>query len=252
MGGMGAPPGPGTPDQEPVWLDVPFAEKGAAKAGGARWDSAARLWDVSAPSEQVRWWIRIPDLLPGEDRQFGAGLFVVLIPQSCWFTNARSCVAPADWHRLRNMVCRRASQQCEICGSKVRLEAYERWSFDNATRTQRLVRLICLCRACHAATHFGLAQLQGRGEHARAHLITVNTWTGSQADDHIGAAFMLGRDRSQFTWELDLSILTAAGITLRQPPPDGPGRIEAAQHKLAEGANRPSRPAAAVHLWCER
>lgn len=30
----------------------------------------------------------IPDLLPGEDRSFGSGLFVDLVPSSCWFTNA--------------------------------------------------------------------------------------------------------------------------------------------------------------------
>ena len=238
MNGMGASPGPVTRDQAPLWLDVPFAEKEAAKAAGARWDPAARLWYASAPSEQVRRWIRVPDPLPGEDRQFGAGLFVDLIPQSCWFTNVRSCVAPADWHRLRKMVYRRAGQQCEICGSKVRLEAHERWAFDNATGTQRLVRLICLCRACHAATHFGLAQLQGRGEQARAHLMTVNSWTASQADDHIGAAFMLWRHRSRFAWELDLSILTLAGIELLHPPPAGPARREAAQRTLANELQR--------------
>lgn len=238
---MGAPPREVTPAHAPLWLDVPFAEKDAAKAAGARWDSAARLWYVSAPSERVRRWIRVPDPLPGEDRRLGEGLFVDLVPQSCWFTNVRSCVAPADWHRLRNMVYRRAGQQCEICGSKVRMEAHERWAFDDATRTQRLVRLICLCRACHAATHFGLSQLQGWGEQARAHLMTVNSWTGSQADDHIGAACMLWRHRSQFAWELDLSILTAAGIALRQAPPAGPARIEAALRELVNDPNRTSK-----------
>lgn len=241
MRGMGAPPRPGTPDEAaPLWLDVPFAEKDAAKAAGARWNPDARLWYVSAPSERVRRWMRVPDPLPGEDRQFGTGLFVDLVPESCWFTNVRSCVAPADWDRLRKMVYRRAGQQCEICGSKVQMEAHERWAFDDAARTQRLMRLICLCKACHAATHFGLAQLQGRGVQARAHLMTVNSWTDSQADDHIRAAFMLWRERSQFAWELDLSILTAAGIALRQPPPTGPARIEAAQHKLVGGAARSS------------
>ena len=233
---MGAHPIGGKPieerSHERCWLDVPFAEKDKAKAAGARWDPAARLWYASDPSERVRRWIRVPDPLQGEDRQFGAGLFVDLIPQSCWFTNVRSCVAPVDWNRLRKMVYRRADQQCEICGSKVQMEAHERWAFDDSARTQRLIRLICLCRACHAATHFGFAQLQGRGEQARTHLMTVNSWTGNQTGEHIGAAFMLWRHRSQFAWELDLSILTAAGIALRQPPPAGPARIEAAQRKL--------------------
>jgi len=42
-------------------------------------------------------------LLPGEDRSFGSGLFVDLVPSSCWFTNVRSCVDRRDWERLRRM-----------------------------------------------------------------------------------------------------------------------------------------------------
>jgi len=38
----------------------------------------------------------LPDPLPGENRTFGDGLFVDLIPASCWFTNVRTCLSPAD------------------------------------------------------------------------------------------------------------------------------------------------------------
>jgi hypothetical protein len=37
----------------------------------------------------------------GEDRTFGSGLFVDLVPWSCWFTNVRSCVDPHDCDRTR-------------------------------------------------------------------------------------------------------------------------------------------------------
>jgi Domain of unknown function (DUF5710) len=78
-----------------VWLEVPYAEKEAAKRAGARWDLPARRWYAPRPGmEQLQRWRACPDVLPGEDRQFGAGLFVDLVPSSCWFTNARSCVDP--------------------------------------------------------------------------------------------------------------------------------------------------------------
>ena len=92
----------------------------------------------------------LPGLLPGEDRSFGAGLFVDLVPQSCWFTNVRSGVAVADWDRVRRMVYRRAGDRCEACGrardpaAGVRMEAHERWYFDDARGVQMLRRLICL------------------------------------------------------------------------------------------------------------
>ena len=56
-------------------------------------------------------------MLPGEDRTFGAGLFVDMVPRSCWFTNVRSCVSQQDWERLRRMVTVRAGQRCEVCGA---------------------------------------------------------------------------------------------------------------------------------------
>jgi hypothetical protein len=41
----------------------------------------------------------------------------------------------------------------------------------------------------------------------------------TQADQHIDAAFALWKTRSTITWELDLTILSKAGIALTKPPP---------------------------------
>ena len=145
-----------------VWLDVPFADKDRAKQAGARWDQKAKRWyaphagvDALSPWFAVT---EVPDLLPGEDRSLGSGLFVDLVPSSCWFTNVRSCVVAKDWERLRRMITARAGHACEVCGAtpdpaaKTWLEAHERWTFDPATRVQRLGRLICLCTPYHTVT----------------------------------------------------------------------------------------------------
>jgi hypothetical protein len=119
----------------------------------------------------------LPDLLAGEDRSFGGdGLFVDLIPQSCWFTNVRSCVGRRDWDRLRRMVYRRARDRCEICGAgrdpdvKKWLEAHERWEYDEATLTQRLRRIVCLCSFCHEATEVAV------GSQTSCHIGDALTW----------------------------------------------------------------------------
>src|SRR5512142_766305 len=149
----------------------------------------------------ARWAPRapLPDLLPGEDRSFGSGLVVDLVPQSCWFTNVRSGVAGADWDRVRRMVYRRAGDRCEACGrdqaAGVRMEAHERWYFDHAHGVQVLRRLICLCNGCHGATHFGLANVQGRSAEALAHLITVTGMSRRQCVyvvDSAGALVLSG------------------------------------------------------------
>jgi hypothetical protein len=213
---------------ERIWLDVPFAEKDSAKQAGARWDPAARRWYAPHPGIAAidRWAAApdIPDLLPGEDRSLGAGLFVDLVPSTCWFTNVRSCVAAKDWERLRRTVTNRASQRCEVCAASADrdaqqwLEVHERWTYDEVTKVQRLGRLICLCTKCHTVTHFGLAQIKGLEKQALQHLMTVTGMTSKQASTHVETAFDLWHIRCLTHWTLDLSILTDAGVTLAAPP----------------------------------
>ncbi len=66
--------------------DVPYSEKGEATTLGARWDPGGEaLVDPKPPTPGLdRWTARppIPDVLPGEDRTFGDGLFVDLIPRT--------------------------------------------------------------------------------------------------------------------------------------------------------------------------
>jgi hypothetical protein len=210
-----------------TWLDVPFSEKGEAKALGARWDPSARRWYTPRLSEPLKRWVALPEiaeLLPGEDRSFGAGLFVDLVPRSCWFTNVRSCVGESDWERLRRMITRRSEHRCEACGqgedrrAKRWLEAHERWEYRGELRTQLLRRLVCLCTPCHTATHFGLAQIKGKRAEAKAHLRVVTGMSDEDSEAHIRAAFSLWEERSRERWSLDLSILTSAGVTIVPPP----------------------------------
>lgn len=207
-----------------TWLDVPYPEKDAAKAVGARWDPSARRWYDPRPAtpELQRWAARpeLPDLLPGEDRTYKRGLFVDLIPTTSWFTNVRSCVEPRDWDRVRRMVIRRAGHSCEVCGATENraeqrwLEAHERWAYDAKRNVQALRRLVCLCTDCHRTTHYGLAEVQGTADQAFRHLMAVNGLNAAQAKSHISEAVDLWRARSLRPWTLDLTILTEEGIEL--------------------------------------
>jgi hypothetical protein len=226
---------------ERIWLDVPYSEKDEAKSHGARWDPATKRWYAPRPdmADLERWTAQpdVPDLLPGEDRRFGSGLFVDLVPTSCWFTIVRSCVAPRDWERLRRMVTRRAAHTCEICRrredrDKQRwIEVHERWAYDPARRVQTLRRLICLCTDCHRVTHFGLANIKGLTEAAFTHLKAMTGWSTQQAREHVDAAFAEWQQRSQTVWTLNLDILTGAGITVTRPP-DAHTRRQLAEDEL--------------------
>jgi len=193
---------------ERAYLDVPFAEKDDAKRRG---DAQVRRWYAPPAQAGLSRWAPaapLPAVLPGEDRSFGSGLFVDLIPATCWFTNVRSCVSTRDWERLRTLVYGRAGNRCEACGAGVNrehqvwLEAHERWDYHHTSRTQRLRRLVCLC--------------------------AVNHWTRADAEAHIAAAASLWRFRSETDWSLDLSILTGVGITPQPPPTPAQRRTQAA------------------------
>ena len=97
------------------------------------------------------------------------------------------------------------------------LEAHERWSYDAPTRTQKLVRLVALCRDCHEVTHIGLAQVKGRGKFAEDHLKKVRGFTSDMCEQHINEAFATWKDRSLVEWNLDLSILSTNGISIQKP-----------------------------------
>jgi hypothetical protein len=181
-----------------VYLDVPFCDKDTAKALGARWDPAAKRWyDPYPPTPSLAQWAarpELPELLPGEDRSFGTGLFVDLIPASCWFTNVRSYVTPRNWERLRRMITRRAGQACEICGrgehrpTRRWLEAHERWQYNDHAGVQALRRLICLCSDCHLTAHLGRANVTGRAGYALDHLQAVTGMTDTEIARHVQAA----------------------------------------------------------------
>lgn len=160
---------------------------------------------------------------------------------SCWFTNVRTCVRPADWDRVKILVVGRAGYRCEVCGAAaepsrgVWRQAHERWGYDDAARVQALRRLVCLFTRCHRTTHFGYAEVTGQAQ-AHAHLRAVNGWNVITADDHIAAAMRTWQRHSLVDWSLDLSILTAAGVV---PSPRTHRTHSSSRRQRHPGPHRP-------------
>lgn len=211
-----------------IYLNVSYSEKDNAKALGAKWDSDIKKW-YTIPTcmgkdklLQLYGSNTAPVILNGEDREFGGNLlFVDLIPSTCWFTNVRSCIHPTDWDRVRHYVYDRVNYICECCGSRTRelgiqLDAHERWHYDIDTLTQKLMRIVALCKPCHQATHMGFATLKGFGEIAKQHLAQVRGFTDAECEQHITEAYDTWKERNQFEWTLDLSLITDNGIRLSE------------------------------------
>ena len=95
-----------------------------------------------------------------------------------------------------------------ICGAPTsRLEAHERWAYDDRTHIQSLKDVVAVCRSCHEVIHIGRTQLVGREREAIAHYIKVNDCTYADYRKALGEATALHRERSRHEWQLDIGRL---------------------------------------------
>ncbi|MGC8732431.1 MAG: hypothetical protein ACP5RC_09255 [Halothiobacillaceae bacterium] len=134
-------------------------------------------------------------------------LRIDLIPRTAWFSNLRSELPRREWDLARRKAYSLANDRCEACGGRGRkwpVEAHKQWNFDESTGVQTLTRILALCPDCHAATHYGLAEIRGQAAAARRHLMRVNRWTEFQVDSHIHQAFVDWHRRSLRPWTLDV------------------------------------------------
>lgn len=132
-----------------------------------------------------------------------------LVPDSCWYSNLRSILSPEQWDFLRKDAYARAGGKCMICGAPcARLEAHERWAYDEENAVQKLTDIVAVCRSCHEVIHIGRTSLTGGEERAAAHYMKVNGCTYSEYRKALGEATEIHRRRNQIPeWKLDLTYL---------------------------------------------
>ncbi|MBQ7830807.1 MAG: HNH endonuclease [Clostridia bacterium] len=97
-----------------------------------------------------------------------------MVPEECWFSNLRSVLKPEDWDVVRKDAYARAKGRCRICGARGKLEAHEKWSYDEERALQKLEDVKALCHSCHEVVHISRTQLMGRGMDAMEHFMKVN------------------------------------------------------------------------------
>ena len=141
-----------------------------------------------------------------------------LVPEECWYSNLRSVLKPSDWDKVRFDAYARAGGKCMICGRWTkRLEAHEKWSYDEEKALQKLEDVVALCHSCHEVKHISRTQLIGRGAEAMEHFIKVNGV--SQMDYHAAlqeANEEYLRRNKVVGWVTDISWLQGRfGITLK-------------------------------------
>ncbi len=132
-----------------------------------------------------------------------------MVPDSCWHSNLRSLLTPAQWDIVRREAYARAGGKCMLCGAEARrLEAHEQWEYDEKNCVQRLADVVAVCKSCHEVIHIGRTTLMGREREAEAHFMKVNGCTYAEYRKALGEATEAHRRRNKVAeWALDLSYL---------------------------------------------
>ena len=129
-----------------------------------------------------------------------------IVPDGCWYSNLRTILPKKMWDVVRKDAYLRADGKCMICSRKAtRLEAHERWSYDEENGIQKLEDVIAVCHACHSVIHIGRTQLLGDEEKAIAHFCKVNKCSYADYIKELGKANEQHRRRNQISeWGVDL------------------------------------------------
>jgi hypothetical protein len=204
-----------------IYLNIPYGDRKIAKEYGAIWDKDCKRWFCEdEDNELCKLYERFRNIeIIGEDRTFGGSeLYIDMIPKTSYFKNVRSIFKDSDWNIIRNYIYERAGHRCECCGIRRNryLEAHERWIFDYEKSTQKLIRIIALCRLCHQATHYGHSRITKDIYKINQHLKKVKKINDEELDRHIKEAYDIWKDRNKIKWIIDTSIITNSGFEIKK------------------------------------
>lgn len=132
-----------------------------------------------------------------------------LVPEGCWGSNLRTFFTKKQWDFIKDDAKKRANGICQICGKKTdRLDAHEKWIYDEENGIQILDDVISICKDCHNTIHIGRTQLKGNVVKAENHYMKVNDCSYAQMIADLGKANQDHIRRNKISeWKLDLSWL---------------------------------------------
>ena len=108
------------------------------------------------------------------------------VPEECWRDSLAQRLPREIWDKVRKDAYARAGHKCSICGAKSRLEAHEKWSYDEKNALQKLESVVALCGSCHAVKHVSRSYLFGRGEEVMEQFMKVNGCSQSEYHTALG------------------------------------------------------------------
>lgn len=190
-------------------LCVPWWDESEALAKGATY-SAEEGFHIGATAYLDDVWAWLP--LMHRVKAGEPALLPDMLPCSTWEQNVRHLLGGEAWDKMRRHAYKAAGYRCEVCGTKGKLEAHERFELINETGVQRLEAIESLCPLCHKAKHLGIARRLGMLEDVKRHMLRINRWTPRQLEAAIADAYETWEQRAHWDWTVDLDFVHRAGL----------------------------------------
>ncbi len=111
-----------------------------------------------------------------------------MVPEECWRGSLYHMLPTQTWDKVRRAAYARAGYRCCICGEKGRLEAHEKWSYDEKRALQKLEDVIALCHRCHEVKHVSRSYAVGRGKDVEEWFMKVNGCSQAEYHEALGNA----------------------------------------------------------------
>ena len=166
------------------------------------------------PMREADWKAIAIECVPLGSANDGVMLRADVLPRLTLGSNLRGMLRQATWDRLRFAAADAADNRCEACGKQSlgpkqkvqRPDCHEAWVYEkNGSRfTQRLDRLIALCKMCHNVQHIG----RGFTADAVQTLQVLNGWSVAEALADIERAVTRVALMNNLEFDLDLSVLS--------------------------------------------
>ena len=110
------------------------------------------------------------------------------VPEECWRGSLYHLLPTDAWDKIRRNAYARAGYKCSMCGTRGKLEAHEKWEYDDERALQTLVDVIALCHRCHEVKHISRTYAVGRGKDAEEWFMQVNGCSQMEYHEALGKA----------------------------------------------------------------
>ena len=141
------------------------------------------------------------------------------IPSQNWGVSLAHLLPKEVWDSLRREVYSIADYTCLVCGATdKRLHCHEVWVYNDKRRVQKLSKLDCECRDCHAVRHWGRTVLVSQSdptelERLIAHFCKVNNCTREVFESHRDKVNRAVKRRSKYKYKVNFGVFKTEEVT---------------------------------------